>query len=416
MSDSDNPIDDRVSIYECCLSVLRAKFPEYFDETHELYRADRRYKACENDTIVVLIPTSNTVTNEKRNVKDKRYAKYRGSEFFVENIFFKITPNDPVQKTKSLHYYSNRIVYETGKTISESTFDTNIDIVCSHGIHYFLILETAFSYGLHFPKCKLTGWDRCWHDNGQKSAEHHYVNGELNTAFYWHDNGQKSSEHHYVNCEIDTEFVWYDNGNKQRERQIIDGVHKNIIWYENGQKKVEFCYDSKGKKPTNSQSWDCNGILTEESKYHNDDIIAETHTTFHPNGKIKCIRQFNKMSVRQGLTEEWTSDGTKIYEGYYSNGKVGIVKVWNNSGILEQEVTETTDGRTKHVFWDIVSLAPAKSTTTESTTAEEFNREIRLEYFLDGNGRDHGNLKEWKGKELVRDEEYDHGILIVKRT
>jgi hypothetical protein len=137
------------------------------------YISDPKYvfKSCYNKTnknpfperkwIVVLEKINTTITNENRkNVIDKRFAKFRANELKVIKIINMIKPNFVQNKIKSI-YETETTIYKVGKIVKSNGYDNNEDKICSRGIHYFRTLFRAYFYGDSRTK-KIYSW----YDNG----------------------------------------------------------------------------------------------------------------------------------------------------------------------------------------------------------------------------------------------------------
>ena len=100
-------------------------------------------RLCKNKICKLQITGEN---NQLRpSVVDPNFAKFRTKEAVVLDIY---DINDP-----NTHYTegytkrrNNRFHYKVGETLSESKYDTDVDAVCSDGIHYFLSEEAAKCY------------------------------------------------------------------------------------------------------------------------------------------------------------------------------------------------------------------------------------------------------------------------------
>ncbi len=101
------------------------------------------FKKCLNGFIVVFKKPNFCLSNEMRtDVVNSNFAKFRGSEFIVEDIIHMITL-EHIQKLN--HYFQHtKIIYEVGKLVQPNFFDCDINIVCGYGIHYYRSLEAAF--------------------------------------------------------------------------------------------------------------------------------------------------------------------------------------------------------------------------------------------------------------------------------
>jgi antitoxin component YwqK of YwqJK toxin-antitoxin module len=117
--------------------------------------------------------------------------------------------------------------------------DTNLENVCSNGIHYFLNLECAFYYSLK----EITNGEYLeWYDNGQQHIKCTYTDGKLNGEYLeWYDNGQQHIKCTYTGGKLNGEFlIWYDNGQQQIKCTFTDGEY--LVWNENGQQVLKCTY------------------------------------------------------------------------------------------------------------------------------------------------------------------------------
>lgn len=148
-----------------------------------------------------------TKTNENRsNVIDENYAKFRADKLKVVEIINvdnpKITRDKIVNKFKFDYdmtlSVNNETIYEVDKITECKYYDDDIDVVCSHGIHYFKTLVPAFY--LRVPPANYTGVWIKWYDNGAKMFECCLQDGELSGLFTeFFDNKQIMSEGYYLN-------------------------------------------------------------------------------------------------------------------------------------------------------------------------------------------------------------------------
>ena len=175
-----------------------------------------------NKCVIVLQRTDNTKTNEDRDdVTDKRYAKFRGSEFLVIAIIDKFTGEKRNEVSNSF-YKEKKLLYKKEEIIRPDYFDEYIDKLCAPGIHYFRDYEAAFYYELNK---EYNGEYKLWHDNGQLEGECTYVNGELNgECKLWYKNGQLWKECTYLNGKINGEYKsWHYNCQLKKEFTYVNG-------------------------------------------------------------------------------------------------------------------------------------------------------------------------------------------------
>uniref|UniRef100_A0A6C0ECJ5 Uncharacterized protein n=1 Tax=viral metagenome TaxID=1070528 RepID=A0A6C0ECJ5_9ZZZZ len=154
------------------------------------------FKKCSN-SIVTLKKLEDTITNEKRrNVVNKKYAKFRGNKFYVENIFNIVTLEE--EKSVKSVYKNSQLTYVMGEIIEEKDYDTDIHKICSAGIHYFLTIEPA--YYLELDRRTFNGDHFVWFDNGQLYQYSQYIDGKVNgTVRQWSEYGQLMFDAVFIN-------------------------------------------------------------------------------------------------------------------------------------------------------------------------------------------------------------------------
>ena len=112
-------------------------FCQSFPIENERFVLERvKYKRCGNYLVLLYVPES-SITNEKRSVIDKRFAKYRANSVYCIAIYDSRYENDSVETTCRSTYYTPTVEYKIGSWVYADQFNPNIDAVCSNGIHYF---------------------------------------------------------------------------------------------------------------------------------------------------------------------------------------------------------------------------------------------------------------------------------------
>ena len=251
------------------------------------------YKAavsCNQRVLVTLEIPEDALTNiERKNVAVKEYAKHRCNKAKVIKI--EDTDGKEYEEAETEYYNYSKLTYKLNQTVSVHHFNTNLEEVCSTGIHFFLTKRVAELYGLRSIN---DGFFQSWYENGKKYCECTYVDNEYDGLFtVWHANGNKKEEITYTkgvknglhtkwydngNKELEVTYEnnnmnglyseWYYNGQKKREctyeNDILNGPHKE--WYENGKKKVECIYEN-GKKIGHHKEWNGNGMLSKDINY-----------------------------------------------------------------------------------------------------------------------------------------------------
>ncbi len=219
-----------------------------------------RYKACRN-SIVTLELLNDSVTNEKRDVVNDKYAKFRCDKSIVIGITNVKTGEKMVE---DVSIRDNKFIYNVGKIV-ETCFDEDLNRVCGKGIHYFKTEDAAmvwfYNQNENFPDGKIISW----HENGQKYCEGTYKDGERDGKWIW----------------------WWGNGNKESEGTYKDGI-KDGKWTE--------CYGNGQKKS--------------EGTYKNEELVNN-------NGQKKC----DINGKEDGKWIQWWDNGQKKTEGTYKDGK-----------------------------------------------------------------------------------------------
>jgi antitoxin component YwqK of YwqJK toxin-antitoxin module len=196
------------------------------------------YKSCA-EYVVILERLLDTITNENRNnisnEQCKQFGKYRGNKFLVKDIFHKFDPANKVLLISNSNFNKSKLEYEIGKVIFPDNFDTNLENVCSNGIHYFLNLECAFYYSLQ----KIQNGEYLGrYENGQLWKKCTYTDGKLNGEYLeWYKNGQLWKKCTYTDDKLNGEYLsWYENGQQRVKCTYTDGKLNGeyLAWYDNG--------------------------------------------------------------------------------------------------------------------------------------------------------------------------------------
>ena len=131
--------------------------------------------------------------------------------------------------------------YESGKKKFEGNSDTLIDGEFLHnGLHTFWYENGQKSSETNFKDGEKDGPYNSWYKNGQKEIERTFKNGKwvgLNTS--WYENGQMMIRETYKDGKFEGEFFeWYKNGNKKSEGISKNGIDISIKrWNEDGSVK-----------------------------------------------------------------------------------------------------------------------------------------------------------------------------------
>jgi len=167
-----------------------------------------RFKSCQIEWIVVLELLDCSITNENRqNIIDDQYASYRADKVKVVMIFNKFSPNPKsnMSSIKNDIFKQTTINYTVGSIIESDSFNENLEIVNTHGIHYYKSLLLAYQEQL----LDTNGKHKYWHDNGQLLCN--------NNKFYQFDDKLVGS----------TDDKFANHLEKQVVDVIITKIHQN---------------------------------------------------------------------------------------------------------------------------------------------------------------------------------------------
>jgi antitoxin component YwqK of YwqJK toxin-antitoxin module len=228
------------------------------------------YKKGANNTLIILdIPSDSLYNMNRSDIVNKQFAKYRCSYAIVKEII-DLKSGEKMNETQSMN--DKNFKYSVGQKVVPNTFDTNLENICSSGIHFFLDKECAELYE-HFP---TNGEYKNWYDNGQLLKHCFYKNGKLDGEYkIWYDNEQLSRHCFYKNGKIDGEFKeWHSNGKLSTyyfyKNGELDGELKE--WYDNGQLCI-LCFYKNGKYDGELKEWYPNGQLYIHCFYNDGNLI-----------------------------------------------------------------------------------------------------------------------------------------------
>jgi len=132
--------------YRQVKSRLDDKIKEFRDARpkQQIVDGDFKYKRCTYHILILFIPKGIQTNESRKKVVDLRFAKFRAARAYCVAIF-----NPYLNRFYSSYYHwfkLNVVVYEVGKWAVPDGFDVRLDVVCTHGIHYFNALLAAYCY------------------------------------------------------------------------------------------------------------------------------------------------------------------------------------------------------------------------------------------------------------------------------
>jgi hypothetical protein len=177
------------------------------------------YKKARGEHLIVLeIPSTVKHNMNRKNIKDKVFAKYRCSEAVVKEII-NLTTGESVNEARSIQ--DRDFEYNLGQKVVPHIFEEDNEIVCGGGIHYFLNRQCAELYEMTVYE----GEFKSWYDNGQMDTHCFYRDGQREGEFKtWHSNGQMDTQGFYRDGKREGEFkTWHPNGQMDTQGFYRDG-------------------------------------------------------------------------------------------------------------------------------------------------------------------------------------------------
>ena len=112
------------------------------------YTDENIYKGC-GEYIVIMKLLDDSRTNERRDdIVDPMYAKYRTNKVIVIAIINKFSLEE-IKSVENSYFTKKNITYVINEIIEVSDYNTNVNVVCGTGIHYFKNIESAFYFTLN---------------------------------------------------------------------------------------------------------------------------------------------------------------------------------------------------------------------------------------------------------------------------
>lgn len=248
---------------------IMKRYKKYVNDESYVYKLchdiSRGSKECE--WIVVMQKTEKTKTNEDRkNITNKNYAKFRASTLKVIEIFSVNYPSYTVKKIVT-NFWGRITRYEVGKSVEPNKFDENINNVCSEGIHYFKTIIPAYYY--RSVPDEYAGYWISHYDDGSKESEGYYEEG-VKWSFWthWNENGTIDSKGQYIKGQRNKKWTHYHENGKIKTCGEYNNDEKNGYWisfHSNEQKESEGNYindqksghwvfwNDKGEKETDGE-------------------------------------------------------------------------------------------------------------------------------------------------------------------
>lgn len=157
-------------------------------------QSDYVYKLCCSEWLVIMKKLPSTKTNETRtniHTTSTGSAKFRASKLHVVKI---INIHNATTCDSIINHNYAHTVYTVGKIVVPDAFDSNLNSVCTNGIHYFKTIKAALMYrhstteqsDLHMATCAQTN---------------HYQEDEQTTSID-EDSNKNSNKNKFCQCSL----------------------------------------------------------------------------------------------------------------------------------------------------------------------------------------------------------------------
>lgn len=171
------------------------------------------YKKCGPYVVELEIRGEN---NEKRTeeIVFPLYAKYRCSKALVRG-FWTVDGKKCTNVTEVASNRKSSFIYRLGEEVCVENYDTNVNEICSAGIHYYLDFGAAACHTVHgMESANYTGYYRRRHANGRICFQTRYKKGMVHGKFDgWYDSGRHWMSATYVDgLMCDHVSIAYSNG------------------------------------------------------------------------------------------------------------------------------------------------------------------------------------------------------------
>ena len=243
--------------------------------------------------VTLEIPSDANTNLDRKNVKDKLYAKYRCDKAFVLCI-----EDEEGKKYKSAStsiFSFKKIKYVVGEEIFEKDYNKDVNVVCGEGIHFFLSKEVALLYGLDKIE---NGEYKIWDDNGHLVFNCNYEEGKIEgECKRWYISGKIWDQCYFKNDKLEGEYKeWFTDGKLhihcQYKEGKLEGEYKE--WFSDGKLNIH-CHYKEGKLEGEYKEWFADGKL-----------------------HIHCHYKEGKL---EGQYKQWDEDGKLIKDEVYVNGE-----------------------------------------------------------------------------------------------
>lgn len=131
---------------------------------NHVFKRCRSFEKNHECLVMLEKPMNGFLCNESRKtVINKDFAKFRCNGLIVI-LIFDLVDHTCISWVNHISpiYYNMNTLYEVGKLVKPDFFDSDLNEICTHGIHYFLTLKAAKGY--YNGSCIIDGMR--YDDNG----------------------------------------------------------------------------------------------------------------------------------------------------------------------------------------------------------------------------------------------------------
>jgi len=231
-----------------------------------------------------------TKTNmNRKDITDPTNAKYRADKLYTELIFNKYDPNETVQSVTNTNY-KNAITYTVNSVAYPDSFDNDLNVVCTNGIHFFKSIERALLWDL--LNVIYTSKYKTYYDSGQIKSKCNYIDGKkCGELIEYYKDGQIIMKCNYIDDELCDEYIrYYNDGQISMNCNYNDDKLNGacITYYNNGQIYIKCNYIDDKKCGEYNEYYE-NGQILIKCDYYDDELCGE-YIYYYENGQIesKC--------------------------------------------------------------------------------------------------------------------------------
>jgi antitoxin component YwqK of YwqJK toxin-antitoxin module len=258
--------------------------------------------------ITLFIPVRAKTNMERKNIINKKYAKYRSNIAYVLSIR---DDNEIEYRTAKSAFWNEKIIYTVCEMI-QSEFDENINLVLGKGIHFFIDPQMAYNYNRKI-------FEQIW--NVKNLFQTFYSNGSPKERIKYNLINQENSNENDKIILSKNVSIWFENGYKKSIENYISDKRNGVFneWYYNGQIKSIINYLDDSKHGVEKKYYQ-NGNKQSIINYYMDVYNGE-YKTWYPTGVINEEYNYN-FGKEKDINIKWNNGGRiNVYKKYSDNNR-----------------------------------------------------------------------------------------------